>query len=147
MILTQTGNNVFQPGDTVRLNIRKPPSKVRDRQGTVVGHARKAGHLRVLWNGLKRPQIVQEALLELAEGERPALAPRELVLEGISEELERLRDARLERHLRWPREIPLNAYRPDAPRERFRPKNHAAQMIGLIGVSMALGAAYLMIMG
>ena len=145
MTLTTKPNGIFHLGDTVRLNdVKKTQAKVRGRTGKVVGYSRKNGKLRVLWNGLKRPQIVEGTLLQLVDDEVPALAPREAVLCAISEELEKLRDARFERHLKWPR--PPHIYQSaNAPRERSLVDYRAAFIIGLLALGIALGALVMLI--
>ena len=132
---------MLQPGDTVRLNEQSYASaKQRNRKGVVVGRSRVKGKLRVRWNGLKRPQIVQEALLLLDREERPV--SREIVIGTIDQELERLRDARFERHLKWPREVPLKAYQGTViSKERPRLDSDVARIVGLLALTIAISGA------
>jgi hypothetical protein len=142
LLMAKPDGTVFQRGDTVRLNeLRNANARSRDRKGVVVGPSRMKGRVRVLWNGLKRPQIVHAALLQLADSEAPTIGSREVVLATISEELEKIRDARFERHLRMPRERPISTHQPwsaQAPRNR-------RMVIGLTTASIAMGAAYMFI--
>src|SRR5688500_10737256 len=109
--MAKAEGRIFQEGDTVRLNeLSKASAKLRDRRGVVVGPSRVHGKFRVLWKDLKRPQIVDSELLEHANGDRSPITQRDVELATISEELERIRDARFERHLKWPREVSLQAY-------------------------------------
>ena len=137
--MAKPDDTIFQRGDTVRLNeLSNANARFRDRKGVVVGPSRMQGKVRVLWTGLKRPQIVHAALLQLADSEGPT---REAVLATISEELENIRDARFERHLKMPRERPLQTQQPwngRAPRSR-------RVVIGLTTASIAIGAAYVFI--
>src|SRR5918999_520649 len=104
---------VFQQGATVRLNARSSAkAKFRDRRGVVLGPSKIKGKVRVLWNGLRRPQLVHATLLQLVEYEGPPIGTHEAVLMTISDELEKIRDARFERHLKMPRERPLQTPQP-----------------------------------
>jgi hypothetical protein len=144
--MTNADGPIFQLGDTVRLgDVSNVSAKVRDRTGVIVGRSRTEGKLRVLWNRLKRPQIVDSTRLELANSERPAIPSREALLITISEELERIRDARFERHLKWPREISLQTYQPLSPRAPRAIEYLPAGIIGLTATSIAIGAAYVLI--
>lgn len=135
---------VFQPGDTVRLNeLSATRGKFRDRSGVIVGASRIKGKFRVLWSGLKRPQIVPASLLqlELADSDRQAIARHEAVLDAVDEALEKTRESRIERHLNMPRERPVETdphWRTGAPRRR---PYVVVGLIGLAAATVVLGAA------
>ena len=144
--MANTEGPVFKIGDTVRLNeLSNAKAKFHDRRGVVIGPSRMKGKVRVLWNGLKRPQIVHAALLKLADGEGPAIVDREEVIATISEELEKVREARFERHLKMPRppqiQLPCS---PRAPRNRWVLNCALGGIIGLAAASIAIGAAYVL---
>jgi hypothetical protein len=96
---------IFLPGDIVQLNeLSNKRAKFRSRRGVVVGRSRVRGKFRILWHGLKRPQIVQGSLLQLAEGEQvETFNLREVAIASIEDELERIRQLRFAPHLNMPR--------------------------------------------
>ena len=63
---------VFLAGETVQLNAKNSKNaKLHDRTGVIVGPSRLPGKFRVLWDGLKHPQLVQATLLRPADTQRP----------------------------------------------------------------------------
>jgi hypothetical protein len=133
----------FAPGQVVRLNeLSNAKARYRDRTGVVMGPSRKKGNVRVLWTDLKRPQIVDASWLQLADNAAAPVVAPEIVIATISDELEKLRDARFERHLNMPRERPVQITEPwldGASRTR-----RVAGIIGLTAAGMALGAAFVL---
>ena len=137
---------IFQPGDTVRLNEPgNTKAKFRERRGVVVGPSRIKGKFRVLWSGLKRPQIVHATLLQLADSEGPAIATHEAVLATLDEALEKIRDSRFERHLKMPRERPLDTIQPWSARGPRNRQRVLAGLVSLAAASIAIGAAFVLI--
>lgn len=147
-LMAKTDAPIFQQGDTVRLNEPgNAKAKFRHRRGVVMGPSRIKGKFRVLWSGLKRPQIVPATQLQLADSEGPAISAHEAVLATIDEALEKTRDSRFERHLKMPRERPLQTDQPwsaRAPRNRRLP-DYVLAGIGLAAASIAIGAVYVLI--
>jgi hypothetical protein len=146
ILMAKTDGPIFQPGDAVRLNEPgNAKAKFRDRRGVVVGPSRIKGKFRVLWSGLKRPQIVHATLLQPADSEGPAIATQESMLAALDEALEKTRDSRFERHLNMPRERPLET---DQPWSARAPRNRRFVLAGIIGMaaaSIAIGAAFVLI--
>jgi hypothetical protein len=135
-------NGLLELGNSVRLNEHSKASrKLRNRIGTVIGYSRVKGKLRVRWDGLKRPQVVQGAFLQLVDAERSPPEPAEVVTDAISAELEKIRDARFERHLKWPRQVPLHAYTSLTASKSSLAGYERLGLIGLFTVSTAIGAA------
>lgn len=133
--------SVFRPGDKVRpgtLDGRVQRNRLRE--GTVVGPSRLRGKIRVLWNGLKRPQVVDAAHLQLVDhNEAETVASTEVLIAAIDEELERSREARFAPHLKVPRERPVQLL----PMRRQRGP-HVARIIGLGTAGIAIGSAYML---
>jgi hypothetical protein len=146
MTMANPDGPVFKIGDTVRLNeLSNAKAKFHDRRGVIMGASRMKGKLRVLWNGLKRPQIVHATLLQLADGEGPAIVDREEVIATISEELEKIREARFEVHLKMPRPPQIQQpWSPRAPRKRWVLNYALGGIIGLTAAGIAIGAAYVL---
>jgi hypothetical protein len=131
--------SLLHPGDIVQLNVlsNKGP-KFRNRRGVIVGRSRIKGKFRVLWNGLKRPQIWQESLLQLAEGEQvETLDHRQAAIATIEDELDRIRELRFAPHLNMPRPPTYQIRGPERARIRWNRRVLDYVLAGIVGLTAA----------